>query len=59
MAHIEIALAEKNRNGAPAVDEEGAAEATPARKPRPRAQAKGKKSTKGKAPAQKFAGKKK
>ncbi len=60
MAHIEIALAEKNRNGAAVADAEGAEAAAPVRKPRPRAQAKSKsKSTRGKAPAKKFAGKKK
>ena len=58
MAHIEIALAEKNRNGAPVAGEEGKEAAAPARKPRPRVQAKGK-SAKGKAPAKKFAGKRK
>ena len=58
MAHIEIALAEKNRNGAAVADAEGAEAAAPVRKPRPRAQAKSK-STRGKAPAKKFAGKKK
>src|SRR5690348_3315905 len=60
MAHIEIALAEKNRNGAAVADAEGAEAAAPVRKPRPRAQAKSKStSTRGKAPAKKFAGKKK
>jgi large subunit ribosomal protein L22 len=51
MAHIEITLAEKNRNGAAAEATEEARAAAPARKPARKAAAKKK------APAKKFAGK--
>ena len=53
MAHIEITLAEKNRNGASVETAEATLAAAPARKPARRPVAKKK------APAKKFAGKKK